>query len=102
MKSYYYAEGIIKISSPDPSFVTHYEWLLIQVEADNPDMADKKALQYFNTNYNEGYQGGVWIDQHFEKLVEVKSAIEPEEKEVMEIYSLSFWDLEAYKKWKYD
>lgn len=57
----------------------------MQVEADHVDVAEQKALQYFNETYNKGHQGGVWIDQHFEKLVEVKNAIEPKEIEVMEI-----------------
>lgn len=62
---YYYAEALVKKTSPDPSFTTKYEQLILQIDNDDEDSAREKAEAYMKEHYNRSYQGGVWIDLSF-------------------------------------
>ena len=95
---YYYAEALAKIESPDPSFNTRYEWLILQIETKDEDVAMEKATAYMKKHYNRSYQGGVMINLSFVKIIAVNPAIEDKRNEVMEIYSRHITDLEAFEK----
>ncbi len=97
---YYYAETLVKKTSPDPSFTTKYEWLILQIDNADEDSARKKAEAYMKEHYNRSYQGGVWIELTFVRILAVCPAIESVHQEVMEVYSCNFTDLEAFEKWK--
>ena len=87
-KENYHAEGLVEISSPDPSFTTCYEWVVIKIYATDMEVAEKMALDFFNEHYNHSYQGGVWIDSRFVKLLCVSNSIEFEHGDITEVYSL--------------
>lgn len=96
----YYAEALVKSESPDPNFITTYEWIILQVDTQDVDIAKEKALQYMKEHYNHSYQGGVWIDVSFIRIVTMNPSIETEKRDVMEIYSCFFTDLQAFEKWR--
>jgi hypothetical protein len=101
-KDPYYVEAIIKKESPDPSFDTQYEWLLLRVENNDEDEALQIAQKYLDKSYNGSYQGGVLINLSVLKIVAINPAIENESEktEVMEVYSVPFISTEDFEKWR--
>ncbi len=96
-KEYYYAEALAKIESPDPSFKTMYEVLILQIEANHEDVAREKVTAYMQENYNRSYQGGVWIDMSFVKIVAIAPSIDDHNNEVSEVYSKHIDNLTAFE-----
>ncbi len=95
-----YAEVLIKISSPAPDFKTHYEWLILQVDTADEEIAKQKATEYMKLSYDRSYQGGVLIELSFLKLVNVSRGLGIVEKGVQEGYSILFSDIEGFDKWR--
>lgn len=97
---YYYVEVLVKVESTDITFTTHYEWILLQVDNEDEDMTLESAQKYLNINYNRSYQGNVPIILSVVKIISVNPSIETIKKEVMEVYSVPFNDLESFEKWR--
>lgn len=99
-KDCYYVEALIKVDSLDQNFETRYEWIILQIEDENEESSFKKAKKYLEKHYNRSYMGGVFVNLSLVEIIAINPAIENIKNEVMEIYSIPFHDLNAFKKWR--
>ena len=97
---YYCIEALVKIESPDPAFITRYEWLVLQVEHPDEDLAMEKAKAYLDKHYNRSYQGGVPIQLSVHSIIAINPAITTGQEEVKEVYSLKFNNLALFEEWR--
>ncbi|GEM_PF-2879185 len=100
VKDYYYVEALVKIESTDISFTTKYEWLILQVDNTDEDLALEIAQKYLDTNYNRSYQGGVPITLSVVKIIAINPSIDNSNHDVKEVYSVAFNDLNSFEKWR--
>jgi hypothetical protein len=99
-KDYYYVEALIKIESSSPDFVTRYEWLILEIDNNDEEIAVQKATEYLNKNYNREYMGGVPIKLSLVRIISINPSIHNRISEVIEIYSVPFTDLTSFEKFR--
>lgn len=99
MSKRYYVEALLKTESPDPDFQTCYEYIILEIVAEDEDFARLEAERYMQ-KYNREYQGGVWIKNSFIRIISIHEDLDFVSGRVREIMAVPFADIEAFDKWK--